>query len=308
MKPHGAEGTTDMDDEQKGMLAATAAFIIFGFSYLFSKMALNLTEPAILLGARFLVTFVALNLLVLSRVMKVNFKGKPIGAAILLGVVQPVFYFIFENYGLKYTTTSFTGMVSAISPIFTAILGAIFLKERPNLKQWAFILVSIAGVMMVSVGGSGGQNTVLGAACLVAAYLSGAVYTLLVRRYSRVFTAFELTYMMFMVGFAFFTGWAFVQFRGQTVPMLREALSHGQFIVSALYLGVAASVFAYLLANYSIGKLPVARAMIFGNVSTVVSVIAGVAFMGDKFGVAQALAFLLILAGVWGVNRLRTRT
>ncbi len=296
-----------MDDEQKGMLAATAAFIIFGFSYLFSKMALNLTEPAILLGARFFVTFIALNLLVFTRVMKVNLRGKPIGAAILLGVVQPVIYFIFENYGLKYTTTSFTGMISAVSPIFTAILGAIFLKEHPNWKQWAFILVSIAGVMMVSVGGSGGQNTPLGAACLVAAYLSGAVYTLLVRRYSRIFTAFELTYMMFMVGFVFFTGWAFAQFGGQTLPMLGQALAHGQFIVSVLYLGVAASVFAYLLANYSIGKLPVARAMIFGNISTIVSVAAGVLFMGDQFGITQGVAFLLILAGVWGVNRLRTR-
>ncbi len=297
-----------MNDEQKGMLAATIAFVIFGFSYLFSKMALNLTEPAILLGARFSVTFVALNLLVLTRAMKVHFRGKPVGAAILLGVVQPVFYFIFENYGLKYTTTSFTGMVSAVSPIFTAVLGAIFLKERPNRKQWAFILISIAGVMMVSVGGAGGQNTLLGAACLVAAYLSGAVYTLLVRRYSREFTAFELTYMMFMVGFAFFTGWAFFQYRERTLPMLAEALAHGQFVASALYLGVAASVLAYLLANYSIAKLPVARAMIFGNVSTVVSVIAGVAFMGDHFGATQAAAFALILAGVWGVNRFRTRT
>jgi drug/metabolite transporter (DMT)-like permease len=297
-----------MDDEKKAMLAATAAFIIFGFSYLFSKMALNLTEPAILLGARFSVTFVALNLLVLTRVMKVNLRGKPIGAAILLGVIQPVFYFIFENYGLKYTTTSFTGMISAISPIFTAVLGALILKEKPNWKQWVFILISIVGVMMVSMGGAGGQNTLPGILCLVAAYLSGAVYTLLVRRYSRVFTAFELTYMMFMVGFVFFTCWAFAQFRGHTMPLLAEALSHGQFVVSALYLGVAASVFAYFLANYSISKLPVARAMIFGNVSTVVSVIAGVAFMGDPFGATQAAAFALILAGVWGVNRLRTRT
>jgi drug/metabolite transporter (DMT)-like permease len=162
--------------------------------------------------------------------------------------------------------------------------------------------------MMVSVGGSDGSNTLLGAACLVAAYLTGAVYTLLVRRLSREFTAFELTYMMFMVGFVFFTGWAFSQYRGQTLPMLAVALSHGRFVASALYLGVAASVFAYLLANYSIGKLPVARAMIFGNISTVVSVIAGVAFMGDRFGTLQAVAFVLILAGVWGVNRLRTRT
>ena len=63
----------------------------------------------------------------------------------MLGVLQPVMYFVFENYGLKYTTTSFTGIVSSVSPIFTAILGAIMLKERPNMKQWACIGISIVG-------------------------------------------------------------------------------------------------------------------------------------------------------------------
>ena len=36
-----------MKNEQKGMLAASAAYIIFGFSYLFSKMAMEVTEPMV---------------------------------------------------------------------------------------------------------------------------------------------------------------------------------------------------------------------------------------------------------------------
>ena len=66
-----------LNDEQKGMLAATVTYIIFGFSYLFSKMALNITNPIILLCARFSVTFITLNILVLTRIVKINLKGKP---------------------------------------------------------------------------------------------------------------------------------------------------------------------------------------------------------------------------------------
>ena len=73
-----------MTDEQKGMLASTIAYIIFGFSYLFSKMALGVTEPMILLTLRFTVTFIGLNLLLLTGVFKVNFKGKNLGGAIRL--------------------------------------------------------------------------------------------------------------------------------------------------------------------------------------------------------------------------------
>ena len=65
-----------MNDEQKGMLAAGTAYTIFGLSYLFSKMALNIAEPLILLCARFTVTFIVLNLLVLTGAMKLNLRGK----------------------------------------------------------------------------------------------------------------------------------------------------------------------------------------------------------------------------------------
>ena len=296
-----------MSDERRGMIAATVSFSLFGFSFLFSKMALNLTEPAILLFARFFVTFAALNLMLVFRLGKLNLKGKNVLPALLLGIIQPVLYFVFENYGLKYTTASFTGMFSASIPIFSAVLGALFLKERPNWRQWAFIAVSITGVLMISVGGSGGRNTLPGVVCLVLAYLMGAIYMLLSRRFSRTFTAFEMTYMMFLVGFVFFTGMALVQYRAAALPLVLSALGHRDFVAAALYLGLGSSVGAFLLANYALARLPVARATIFGNLSSMVSVLAGVVFLGEPFGPVQAVAFALILGGVWGVNRRGTR-
>ena len=292
-----------MNEEKKGMLAATIAYSIFGLSYLFSKMALNVTEPMLLLGARFTVTFIVLNLLVLTGVMKLNLKGKKLLGPILLGVLQPVLYFVLENYGLKYTTTSFTGMISSTNPIFTAILGAMILKEKPNGKQWLCILVSIAGVLMVSLNGTGGQNTLLGCICLIAAYFSGSFYSLLVRIMSKNYSAFELTYIMFTVGFLFFFCGAFVTYGADTPSMLADALGHGQFIAAVLYLGAVASVGAYMLANYSLARLPVARQTIFTNMSTIVSVLSGVIIMGDEFTLLNLASFALILVGVWGVNR-----
>jgi len=292
-----------MNDEKKGMLAAITAYSIFGLSYLFSKMALNITEPILLLCVRFTVTFILLNLLIATRIFKLNLKGKKLMGPILLGILQPVLYFVLENYGLKYTTTSFTGMLSSLSPIFTALLGVLVLREKPNVKQWLCICVSIAGVLMVSLKTSAGTNTMLGCICLIAAYFSGSFYSLLVRKMSKDFSPFELTYLMFTVGFVFFAGMALVQYQGQALPMLGEALSHRDFIIAVLYLGGLSSVGAYMLANYSLAKLPVARATIFGNMSTVVSVLSGVIIMHDEFTLISGISFVLILSGVIGVNR-----
>ena len=291
-----------MSEEKKGMLAAGVAYTIFGLSYLFSKMALEVAEPAILLCARFSVTLIALNILTATGVLKLNLRGKSLVGPILLGLLQPALYFVLENYGLKYTSTSFTGMVSSVSPVFSAVLGAVLLRERPNVKQWVAILVTIAGVMLVSLGGSGGQNTLLGCLCLLGAYFSGAYYTILVRRLTKTYTPFELTYVMFTVGFVFFAALALIQYRGGTFAALGAALSHPNFIVSIVYLGAVASVGAYLLSNYSLSRLPVARSTIFTSLSTVVSVLSGIVIMKDPFTPVSLLAFALILLGVWGVN------
>lgn len=292
-----------MNDERKSMLAAGIAYCIFGLSYLFSKMALNITEPMILLSVRFSVTIIVLNLLVFTKVLKINLKGKNLLGPIILGILQPVLYFVFENYGLKYTTTSFTGIVSSISPILTAVMGVIFLREKPNLKQWCCIALSIAGVLMVSLGSGGGQNTAAGCICLLTAYLIGSFYSILVRKLSRDFTSIEITYVMLTVGFLCFTVMVFVQYRGDTIPMIAEALSHRNFIISSLYLGAAASIGAYMLSNYALSRLPVTRATIFNSFSTIVSVSSGVILMHDPFTVVSAIAFLMIMLGVFGVNK-----
>jgi len=294
--------------ETRGMLAASAAYIIFGFSYLFSKMALNLTEPLILLTARFTLTFLVLNLLVLSGVCRIRLREKRrlLLYPVCIGILQPCLYFVLENYGLAYTTTAFTGMISSVSPIFTAILGALLLREVPNFSQWLFICISICGVLLVSLDGTGGENTAAGVICLVGAYFLGAFYSLMIRRCSRDFTPFEMTYVMFSVGFVFFVLLTFGTYRTQTMTMLAGAAGHAQFWAAVVYLGIGASVIAYFLANYSLSKLPVARATIFGNLSTVVSVTAGVVFMGDPLTPISILAFLLILGGIAGVNYFRT--
>ena len=90
-----------MNNERKAMLAAAAAYCIFGLSYLFSSIALNVVgDPVILLSIRFCITFIALNVLVATRLLKLELKGKNLVPPILLGVLQPVLYFFMENYGL----------------------------------------------------------------------------------------------------------------------------------------------------------------------------------------------------------------
>lgn len=294
-----------MTSEKKGMLAATVAYCIFGFSYLFAKLALSVegVEPMILLCARNTVSFIVLNLLVLTRIFKINFRGKNIWPAVCLGLLQPLIFSTLENYGVKFSTTSFTGLIASLAPVFSAILGVFLLREKPNWKQWLCIVLSIAGVMMVSVGGNDGENTVVGCLCLVGAYLVAALYSILSRKLSKGFTSVELTYVMFTVGFIGFTSMAFITYRAATVAMLVNAFSNRTFLISSLYLGILSAIVAYVLINYAISQLPVSRATIFSSFTTIISVLAGIIIMKDPFTWVSGVAFVLILFGVYGVNQ-----
>ena len=101
------------------LLAALTAATIFGMSFMFSKMALTTAAPTVLLAFRFTVAVAAMSLVIALNALvgKVrgkplfafSLKGKPVGKLLLLGIVQPVAYFIFENYGILYTSAAVAG-------------------------------------------------------------------------------------------------------------------------------------------------------------------------------------------------------
>ena len=93
-----------------------------------------------------------------------------------------------------------------------------------------------------------------------------------------------------------------VSYRGETFTMVYDAFTHSEFIIAILYLGGVASVGAYMLVNYSLSKLTVTRSTVFSSFATIVSVLSGVILMKDPFTVISAVAFVLILGGVAGVN------
>ena len=180
-------------------LAGLLGYSIFGFSFLFSKIALELTTPFVLLSVRFLTAFLVMNLLVLTGRMRLSLRGKPVRMLLLLGLVQPVVYFICENYGIALTSTSFSGIMLGIIPIAGLVLGRLLLKEPCSALQVACALLSIVGVALTSVGGEV-RFSLLGTVLLAGAAGSAALFNVISRGTAAYFTAFERTYVMFALG------------------------------------------------------------------------------------------------------------
>ena len=296
--------------ERLGLLAAAIGNGIFGFSFMFSRMALKVTTPFVLLAYRFVIAFLLISLVALwanrtKRQGWLRFQLSPASAAKLLplGVCQPVVYFLCESYGISLTNATFSGVIIALIPIAVLFFGAVFLREKPTARQVLFAFVSIAGVVaMTFAQSSQGEVQPLGAALLLGAVLSAVVFNLMSRKTSTAFSVLERTFVMMMVGALSFTAMALIQ-NWHMPALLIAPLREPSFLGALAYLSVLSSIIAFLMLNYANTELPVARAAVFANLTTVISLFAGVLFLGEPFGWLSLIASAVIIAGIWGVQK-----
>ncbi len=289
----------------KGSLAALTVNIIFGFSFLFSKVALGYAHPLIVIAIRFTVAFAALNILWLCGAVKMSFKGKPLKQVLLMSLAQPLLYFIFEVYGIDNTSSAMSGIIISLEPVAVMILATIFLREKPTKAQIFFSALSLVSIVIISIlSDNGVKNKLFGIILLAGATLCAAVFNILSRSTSKYYSPFERTYIMFLVGTIGFNAIAFGALRGEYIPEVTTASAHIEFWGAIFYLSVVSSILAFMLYNYSTGLITPVRSASFSNLITVVSVLAGILILKEPMmSAAEIICCVLIILGVLGVNR-----
>ena len=224
-----------------------------------------------------------------------------VGKLLLLGIVQPVAYFIFENYGILYTSAAVAGTIIAAVPVCCILMDVLVLHERVTRRQVLCALGAIGGVALISVGGAV-MISALGLLFLLLTMLSDTVYYGLSHDAAKRFTPFEMTYVMFVVGMAVFIPVALIQAGGISSELITAPAQSGSFWLAVLYLGILSSGVAYGLLNFANSHLTVSESSLFSNVTTVVSVLAGVLFLKEDFSLWQALGVVIILVCVFVAN------
>lgn len=288
--------------ENLHMLMSFTGNAIFGFSFLFSKLAMDVAEPMVLLAVRFAAAFAVMSLLHVLHLVPCGLKGKDIKPLLFLGLMQPVIYFICESYGIRETSSSFAGIIIALIPIAGVALGTVLLHEKPTPAQLAFSVLSVAGVIVMTATDGLGNFQWRGFLFLLGAVVSGAMFSVQSRSIADKFTAFERTYVMFGLGTAVFVTMAALRI-GTEWTLWTRPLTNGGFWVSILYLAYVSSVGAFLLLNKALDVLDVTRSLVFANVTTVISVLAGVLILHEQFTPIQAVGIVMVIVGVFGVNR-----
>ena len=179
---------------------------IVGLSFLFTKTAINVSNPLDTLAFRFTVAFLTVSFLILIRVVKVEIRLKSYLKLLPLTLLYPTIFFSFQAFGLQSVPSSEAGILFATIPILTTILAALFLKEQTTVIQKISIITSVFGVMYIFImkGSNISVTSWSGILLLFISCLSTAGYAVLTRSLVRTFKPFEITFFMLGVGFIFF--------------------------------------------------------------------------------------------------------
>ena len=291
-----------MNQNQRAIFAAILCHFFWDVSFLASRTALNNAPVTILLSHRFLLAFLVMSLLLPLPPADCHLRSKDLRPLLLLGLFEPVIYFFGEQYGILHSSTSFSGVMISIIPIASTLAAMPVLGEKPTMGQLFCSILSVAGVIGIGlINKNSGTLDWIGVALLMLAVFSAVFYTLLSRGLSDRYTPFERSYGMLGVGAVVFTVLAVIQTRGNLIEYLAPLRVPG-YRISVLFLSICCSVICYFLSGYTLTYFSVARATVFANLTTAVSVLAGVLVLHEPFSPVGMVCCIMILLGIYGVQ------
>lgn len=294
-------------DNRKVYSAAILYAIITGLSFLFGKIALEVSRPMDLLAHRFFIAFLGVVISMIIRPVKLNYTKEGVIRILPLAILYPFLFFLFQTFGLQYTSSSEAGILLAVVPVFTLILANIFLREETTLLQKISILLSVVGVVYITMmkGSNLDFNNIKGVILLLLSVLSLSGYNVMARGLTKDFTSVELSYMMITISFISFNTISIIGHGiSGTLSRYYLPLLNLRFIMAAVYLGILSSLITSLLSNYVLSKIEASKMSVFSNLGTVISIIAGMIFLREKVFYFHILGSILIVGGVLGTNLL----
>ena len=177
--------------------------------------------------------------------------------------------------------------------------------------QKFFLFLSVAGVVYIflSKGANFGAGTaIFGYVLMLGSVFSNAINNILSKYKGGQYKVMDLTVVVILVGFIAFNSLSLFYHISSGNPMgYFEPLGHVGYIFSILYLGILASIVTAALSIYAIVRLGASTVSVFGNLGTVLTIVAGAVILQEPIYSYHLLGASMIIAGILGMNLMRKK-
>jgi drug/metabolite transporter (DMT)-like permease len=276
------------------LLYLGGAVLLWGTSFAVTKSAYAALPPMYVVWLRMLVAVVAF-LPLLRFVRRPAYQAGDWKYLGLAGLFLPCLYFALEGFAILFTSSSQAGVIAAVMPLIVALSAWAVLRERPTTRTTTAVVVSMAGVAALSLGGTSqaaAPNPALGNVLELLAMFAAAGATLTIKRLSSRYDPLLLTGLQMGLGSVFFAPLALA-----SGPVDWAAVPLSAWAAVA-YLGVGCGLAAFGLYNSGLRLVPATRAALTINVVPAVAMLTGWLALSETLSLLQVAACMLIVGSV----------
>jgi drug/metabolite transporter (DMT)-like permease len=277
-------------------LILLVSMILWGLSFIWTSIVFKYYHPITTIFLRLVLSSSMLFLVIrlagkIPRIRKEDYR-----LFLISSLLNPFFYFLGENFGLKYSTPSISAVVIATIPLFSAILAHFTLRERLSFYTVTGILLSLLGIATMLVNRDLSLNaSPRGILFLFFAVFSAVGYSVMLKKLSMRYSPLMIIATQNLLGIFYFLP-LFVIFEFNhfiTVSITSE------LIISLLSLSLFASSAAFVLFTIGVREIGVTRANVFSNTIPVFTAVFSFFILSEPFNINKIAGIVIVIFGVF---------
>lgn len=279
-----------------GHLAALLTIIIWGTTFISTKILLVDFKPVEILFFRFAMGYLVLLMICPRRLKGVERKQEL--TFIAAGLCGICLYYLLENIALTYTMASNVGVIISAAPFFTAILAHLFMRSEEKLRANFFVgfVVAMIGIFLISFHGSSLELNPMGDILALIAAFVWACYSILTKKISSygypVILTTRRTFfygILFMIPTLFFFDFKMDLSRFENIS----------YLFNILYLGLGASALCFVTWNFAVKVLGAVKTSVYIYMVPVITVVTSVLILHERVTLLSGIGTILTLVGLF---------
>jgi drug/metabolite transporter (DMT)-like permease len=292
-----------MTKKIKPYFEALFAVIVWGGSFIATKIAVGQISPTTVVWLRFTIGIPLILLAVIIRKQLAFPKGNEWWYFALLGFLGISFHQWLQSNGLRTAQATTTAWIISTSPAFIAVLGWMVLKEKLTLHQSLGIALAMVGVLAVVTKGdlaalTVGKFSTTGDFLILISSVNWAVFSILSRHGLKSHPSTRMTLWIMTLGW-FFTSVTFIVGKYYTEILQLDSRSW----LAVIYLGILTTGLAYIAWFDALSQLPAAQTGAFLFIEPLTSMVVAAIILNEQITPISVLGGVVILFGIWMVNK-----
>jgi O-acetylserine/cysteine efflux transporter len=284
------------------VLAFSSLVLFWGSAFAVVKVGLDFSPPVLFAGLRSLLGGLAMVAVAFLWGGSPNLR-RDWPVFLLLALFNVVVFIGLQTYAILHLPSGSAAVLVYLQPILVGLLAWLILGEPLTAAKLAGLLLGFSGIVAVSAGSfSGDAISPLGVAFGAGSALSWALGTVFFKKYEvRVST-------LWAVAVPFLVGGVMLTALGLVVESWSEISWTGGFVASILYSSLVGISAAWVIwfALVRAGEASRVAAFIFAVPLT--AVLVGVVFLDEPLGFALLIGAVLVVCGIYLVNRVPRRS